>query len=288
MKKLLRIKRLLKVRNSSGFTLVEIIISCALLSILILGIMMFVTPVLKMVTSNQKNARATMLSETVDTYISGVLRTAKMVEVFENVDCTFPETSSLNLMSNSPADGGLHKIVEFMKAGDNALNYEVRALGIVVKDNGLVTSQGIRIYNIPVMNDAHMEAGGTLAARVGEARPAFHDLMFEGLYPTVKIETFKMQEASGTEKTSNARGYRISTKVYSDPKCYSQASDEAREKSMMAFEGVTYFEALNLGGEASDVIQVKPTIQDAMDAHGEEPDNLYYPATIIYYVAPKK
>lgn len=287
MKKLLRIKRLLKVRNSSGFTLVEVIISCALLSILILGIMMFVTPVLKMVTSGQKNARATMLSETVDTYISGVLRTAKMVEIFENVDCTFPETTSLNLMSSSPDGAGLHMIDEFMRTGDNALNYEVRAIGIVIKDSDVIAKQGIRIYNIPVENDYHL-ATSTLAAKLSEARPAFHDLMFEGLYPTVKIEAFKSQDSdTGDETTTNARGYRISTKVYSDSKCYSQASDEAREKSMLAFEGITYFEAMNLDKPASDIIQVKPTIQDAMDAHGEA-ENLYYPATIIYYVAPRK
>lgn len=289
MKKFFKIKRLLKARNKSGFTLVEVIISCALLAILVLGIMSFVTPVLKMVSSGQKNARATMLAETIDTYISGVLRTAKMVEVFENVDYVCPDTSGINMISSSPSGGGLYKIDEFMRTGDNAQKYEVRALGIITKTTGDVTTQGLRIYNIELTSS--FGSGADVATSFefkSTPKVAFQDLMFEGLYPIVKLETFKAQESStGTETDHNASGYRISTKVYSDLKCYNASGDE-RDKSRLAFEGVTFFENLNFnGGSASDIITVA-TVQDSMDTHGEVAGKLYYPATIIYYVAPKR
>lgn len=290
MKKFFKIKRLLKARNKSGFTLVEVIISCALLAILVLGIMTFVTPVLKMVSSGQKNARATMLAETVDTYISGILRTAKMVEVFENVNYECPGVANINLTSYSPSGGGLYKIDEFMRTGTHAENFEVRALGIITKNSGDVTTQGLRIYNIELQNG--FADGSEVASAFnfkGTPRIAFQDLMFEGLYPVVKLETFKAQESStGDETEHNASGYRISTKVYSDSKCYSAVSQEERDKSRLAFEGVTFFENLNFnGGSASDIITVA-SVQDAMEEHEAENGKLYYPATIIYYVAPKR
>lgn len=270
-------------RNKSGFTLVEIIISCALLAILVLGIMSFVTPVLKMVTSGQKNARATMLAETVDTYISGVLRTAKKVEVFENVNVTSSTSADISLMASSPDGAGLHDISDFM-ATEDGLNYEVHGIGIVTKDSGEITAQGIRIYDL-IVDPATLNIKKE-SFQPANDRQTFNDLMFEGLYVTVKLETFKQQTEDGTETGNNARGYCISTRAYSDTKCYNATSQEERDKSQLAFEGVTYFERLNLA-ETSDVIQVA-SVQDSMDAHTAEDGKLYYPATIIYYVAPKK
>lgn len=282
MKKLLNLKRLLKARRK-GFTLVEVILSCALLSILILGIMMFVTPVLKMVTSGQKNARATMLSETVDTYIAGVLRTAAVVEVFENVELTSTSGGSVDLRALSPAGQGVNKIDEFMAKDDNGTNYEVRSLALVCKDNGAITSQGVRLYNATV-DAATLNLDATTLKTENQA---LNDLMFEGLYATIKLENFNTQDPStGTETTDLAKGYKISTVVYNESKCYN-ISQDTRDKSIQAFTGVTFFQNLNLE-TASDIIKVRE-LQDAMDNHGEPGEGkLYYPATIIYYVAPKK
>lgn len=288
MKKLLNLKRLLKAR-SKGFTLVEVILSCALLSILILGIMMFVTPVLKMVTSGQKNARATMLSETVDTYIAGVLRTAAVVEVFENVNLTSTTGGSVNLGAlSSNAQQGINKISDFMSKSSedgipNSSQYEVRSLALVCKDDGAITSQGVRLYNATVDS-------GTLnldATSLKTENQALNDLMFEGLYATIKLENFNtINSSTGAETTDLAKGYKISTVVYNESKCYNIAQD-TRDKSIQAFTGVTYFQNLNLES-ASQTIKIQE-LQDAMDAHGAPGDGkLYYPATIIYYVAPKK
>lgn len=294
MKKLLNLKRLLKARNSSGFTLVEVILSCALLAILILGIMMFVTPVLRMVTSGQKNARATMLAETVDTYIAGVLRTAKKIEVFENVDFSSSATTDLNLRALSPAGQGINKIEEFMTTGENSMNYEVHAIAIVAKDTGDITSQGIRIYNASVDSAYNLVAASLYPDKNNQA---LNDLMYEGLYATVKLDTFETQDPStGAETGHNASGYSIQTLVYSDSKCYN-VLQETRDKSILAFEGVTFFQNLNMsteknaddsvGAPAEPIITVSD-VQSAMDGHTAEDGKLFYPGTIIVYVSSRK
>lgn len=283
MKKLLKLKRLLKARNKSGFTLVEVIISCSLLAILVLGIMSFVTPVLKMLSSGQKNARATMLAETLDTYISGVLRTASVVEVFENVPVAASTSGFLSMRAYSAYGLGIDKIDTFMSTDENSLNYEVRALGIITKNQGDLNRQGVRVYNMEVDQSAY-------AINMSSASPAFHDLMFEGLYPTVKIETFLSEEDDVDESAGipNAKGYKVETLVYTDSKCYN-IEEEQRDKSLLVFQGITFFENLNFKTGASDVISVAATVQDAMDAYAEgSSGGLFYPATIIYYVAPKK
>ncbi len=280
MKKLLKLKRLLRARNKSGFTLVEVIISCSLLAILVLGIMSFVTPVLKMLSSGQKNARATMLAETLDTYISGVLRTASVVEVFENVPIAAPSTSNLSMASYG---SGITNINTFMATDDNSDKYEVRALGIITKNEGDLNRQGVRVYNMDVDQS-------TFAAKMPTASLAFHDLMFEGLYPIVQVSTFLSEEDDVDESAGipNAKGYKVETLVYTDSKCYNIDSDE-RDKSLLVFQGVTFFENLNFKTGASDVIKVAADAQTAMDAYAEHSSGgLFYPATIIYYVAPKK
>lgn len=278
MKKLFRIKRLLKIRNSSGFTLVEVIISCALLSILVLGIMSFVAPVLRMVNSGEKNARATMLAETIDTYISGVLRTAVRVEIFENVDYRDYKTSGAGLFDIS--SGGLNNIREFMNKGTNSENFQIRCLGIVMGDKGLKV-QNFKVGSNFELNDKPYNA--------------FNDLMYDGLYPVIEIDTFKAQEkSSGTETDVNANGYKISTKVYSDAKCYNVLESE-RDKSHLAFEGVTFFELQNYEHAtaagttvepAPDVIEAN-TVQGALDAYSTEGDN-FYPSTLIFYIVSSK
>ena len=72
MKKL--IKLLKRRRKNSGFTLVEMVISCGLLGILVVGITLFISPVLQSAASNEVNVRATLLADTVNNYISRTTR----------------------------------------------------------------------------------------------------------------------------------------------------------------------------------------------------------------------
>lgn len=290
MKKLFNLKRLLKMRNSSGFTLVEVILSCALLSILVLGIMTFVTPVLRMMTLGEKNARATMLAETIDTYVTGVLRTARKVEIFENVDLDTAFSGGNSLFAYGPSDGGLNSIQEFMAIDGNDLKYEVRCLGFVMDNVGSDESEyGVRVVNFKKVDPTTLQLDTT------KQTDAFGKIMYEGLYPIIKFDTFLAQNQSTGDAIvgSNANGYRISTKVYSDLKCYSRATQAERDNSRLAFEGITFFEMVNyfkaddsgtslVSIPASDIIKVSE-VQPAMDAQADTV-LYYYPATLIYYV----
>ena len=82
-----KLKQLLKRRRkNSGFTLVEVVISCGLLGILVLGVTLFITPVLRSAASNEANVRANLLAETIDNYINRSMRSAYFVQIFTNAD----------------------------------------------------------------------------------------------------------------------------------------------------------------------------------------------------------
>ena len=54
--------RLLKKRNKGGFTLVEVVVSVALLAILMGGMMMFIAPIVRNFNDNQKDQSAQSVS----------------------------------------------------------------------------------------------------------------------------------------------------------------------------------------------------------------------------------
>lgn len=296
MKTITKLKRLLKKRNKGGFTLVEVVIACALLSILVLGVLNFVAPVMNRVAVARVNGRATMLAESINTYISGVLKTAYMVEVYENT--TFEIASDTNPSENlkSVSSDGLHEIDEFMQEGDNMANYEVRCIGMKwLKDNGNKGKKKLMLVSCDVENTL---SAGTIPLNLTSRRIVFNSPLYDGLYPIVTLETFKAKDSSGTDVATNAFGYKVSTKVYTDIKCYAAISAAERKKSIMAFEGVSYFSCMNMSNPASDTIEAA-TLQGAIDANkgktvsGEEnkytegDKDYYYPETYIFYVVKK-
>lgn len=296
MKTITKLKRLLKKRNKGGFTLIEVVIACALLSILVLGVFNFVTPVMNRVAVARVSGRATMLAESINTYIAGVLKSAYMVEVYENT--TFEIAGDTNPAQNlkSVSSDGLHEIDEFMQEGDNMANYEVRCIGLKwLKDSGNKGKKKLMLVSCEVENTL---SGGTIPLNITSRRAVFYSPMYEGLYPIVTLETFKAKDSSGADVSTNAFGYKVSTKVYTDVKCYSAISAAERKKSNMAYEGVYYFSCLNMSSPASETIE-SATLQGAIDAnknkmvgteynkYTENGKDYYYPETYIFYVVQK-
>lgn len=293
------IKRLLSKRNNGGFTLVEVIVSCALLSILVLGVMGFVGPVMNMVKINQKNARATMLAETINSYISGCLRNANKVEVFtlsDVGDAMQPEATHLRSKA-----GGLNNIDAFLLDGTNMTDYELHCLGVTWM--AYSTSTGSR-YKL-VLSNCLVNTKATISTSSGNiyklgyegAKPqveVFDDALYTGLYPIIDISNFSTtKDAEGNYVGANANGLKVETKVYSDDKCYNVLPAE-RAKSHLAFVGTSFIEFVNMKGTpASNVIPMADDLQDAIDGHttltytvGDH--SFYYPSTYIYYLVPKK
>lgn len=296
MKKSLNLKRLLKKRNNGGFTLIEVIISVALLGILMMGITMFISPILNTIKLNKKNARATMLAETLDSYISGSLKNAKYVLVVTN--------TTQERMTTVGATGITYAqdtIIPFMRA--NSDDYEVRCLGInwveeKSSSSDFTGNKKLMITNRKVDNNFSSGYNNQLviipatSETERKREKVFDDSLYSLLYPVIDVETFKAQNPDGSEADANAKGYKISAKIYSDPACYNVISDAAREKSYLAFEGVTYAQCANMTTPASDVVPLATT-QAAIDsraadsAYANGGNNYYYPDTFIYYVVPK-
>ncbi len=73
--------RLLKKRNKGGFTLVEVVVSVALLAILMGGMMMFIAPIVRNFNDNQKDQSAQSVSACINDYIVRSIRYATQVAV---------------------------------------------------------------------------------------------------------------------------------------------------------------------------------------------------------------
>lgn len=285
MKKLLNPKRLLKKRNNGGFTLLEVIVSCALLGILVVGVMTFVSPIFNMLRINEKNARATLLSETLDSYIAGSLKNAKMVEVFTNTTRDHAKTDGME------GTTGLQNINQFMEA--NHSDFEVRCIGINWFVDGASPVSGRKklvLTNCEV--DKNYSTGYTNNLVITKETKVFDDTLYDGLYPIVTIETFASQDSAGNDKSTNASGYKITADIYGDPRCYSVISDAARGNSYLSFKGATYVQCVNMTAPASNIIELNST-QAAIDSgrsgneYTENGESYYYPDTYIYYVVPK-
>lgn len=288
MKKL-SFKRLLKKRNNGGFTLLEVIVSCALLSILVLGVMGFVGPVMNMVRLNEKNARATMLAETIDSYITGCLKNAKMAEVFTLTSGEEAYATDSVILKGKP--DGLNKIDTFLKTDDNAANYEVRCLGISwLTDTKTPGKSKLTLTNCPV--NFKTLSGTSYPLNLTGQTKVFDDTMYNGLYPIVEVTNFSAtKDADGNYIGTNTNGFKVETKVYSDQKCYNVLPAE-RSKSRLAFTGASFIQCVNMNGPASNVIPMRTDLQAAIDsrnsgrAYTDGDHTFYYPNTYIYYVVP--
>lgn len=118
------LKRLSKWRNSSGFTLVEVVVSTALLGVLIVGILLFMTPVFGMIDNNEVNQKADRTATTMELYLSKSLRSSLFVKVF----------TGATLDDINDSSGAIYTDEQFkaMKqfATDNSANYELRCISI--------------------------------------------------------------------------------------------------------------------------------------------------------------
>lgn len=254
--------RLLNKRNR-GFTLVEMVISTALLSILVLGVLGFATPIMNMLRVEQQSARGTALAETIDSYINGTLRNAQMIKIIENV--TYDRIHQPTVATD--AGLGLDDIYKFMQ--DNSDRFEVRCLGICwVADQSspyydpamgntvprklmlvnLKVSQNFAVGSpmsgalMPIPTDLRPNADGSLK---DGATKVFDDSMYFGLYPVVKFSRFKQKDSSGADLTTIANGYKITTEVYADSGIYNTLNKATRDKSRLAFTGEMYCELVN-------------------------------------------
>lgn len=243
MKKRFNLKRLLSKRNKSGFTLIEVIIAMALLGILVTGVVMFASPILTMVSNNKKNAQANMLSESINTYIMGNIRSARIVEIFagQNLDYIMEHGPD----HVYPSEAG--NITTLFSGGSStyAAENEIRCMGMVWLDDDSATGAGrkkLMLVNCKV--DKHLN--------ILSYEKVFDDSLYSGLYPTLHIDTIKTASGATSEN-----GYEIVSKVYMNPNCYNVLQN-VREQSGPNFTGTTYVQCVNLSAAYTKKGQLYP------------------------------
>lgn len=307
-----KMKRLLRLRNKSGFTLVEVIIACALLGILILGVCMFASPILSGVREKEQNARAVMLSEAIDSYIAGKIQYAFYVQSYSNcagsdTDGTAGDPYILSVKYNgdefaNQKGKGLSDMINCLKTDLAGEVFELKCIGMRWTE---IPGSGGR-KKLMLTNEKVDQTNGRLYP--AEAELVFDPVFYDGLYPIVTFGNYNNQytiegvNQVPDDKVDLAPGVKITTQVYLSDKCYS-SNESVREAAGATFTGATFTEFPNIKSNLLNkgVYKILPNTDsrasyaDALSAEagtnpsyiGDDGSNYYCPNTFVYYIARK-
>lgn len=191
-----KLKLLLKRRRkNSGFTLVEMIISCALLGILVLGITVFITPVMRSAASNERDVRATLLAETVNNYISRSTRSAYFVQIFTNAD-----------RAEAYADGAIatneniKKMQEFVNARVDSTGkkiYEMKCVSFTWQSDPQTLEEKYMVMNETFINSTTPVINTTPI-------PIFENCFYDGIFPRFLVEQLKGTDVAPGDSSSES------------------------------------------------------------------------------------
>lgn len=161
--------RLLRKRGSSGFTLVEMIVSVALLAVLMAGMMIFISPVIRSYNDNQVDNNAQNVTTCVQDYISRNIRNSYKMVIFEN-------TSYTSIKSNSAYTDEIKKMNDFCNAsGDPGLtnkSYLLKCLSLRYDD----ADKRFYLWDEAV----DMTANGNI--KTADSKKVFADCLFSDIY----------------------------------------------------------------------------------------------------------
>ncbi|MCH5204115.1 MAG: prepilin-type N-terminal cleavage/methylation domain-containing protein [Oscillospiraceae bacterium] len=203
------LKRLMSKRNNAGFTLVEVVISVGLLGILLLGMTIFVGPILQAAADTKGDIRASILAETVNAYISRSLMNAQYVAVFEGItsvrDSDKNDSDHKADLDKVYANSALMPLKTYMEKDNNSNLYEVRCISITRKADD-------RTNQIKWMVNLNKVKKGVDSQiyYIEDSNPVFDDCFYDDLYPQIIVEQ-AMKDAS-----SKAAALKLTINIYSD------------------------------------------------------------------------
>lgn len=296
-----RLRRLLRLRNSSGFTLVEVIVACALLGILVIGVMGFVTPVLMTVREKEKNARAFMLSDAISTYIYSATQNAYYVATFTGAatgDTTGVSPKIVGLTYNGTefpkTGGGLSTLKSCYDKLDKD-KYEIRCIGIRWSEDKLTGEKKLMLTNEKVDTEK-------LTLNPAKSKPVFEECFYTGLYPMIKFENYNSQYGDkplDDDTKKIAPGLGLIVDIYTSLDCYNTDSD-VRKDAMFTMSGTSYIGFNNIKSTItndSGKYEIVPNqevntyanalAKDSTAVYNENGNKYYYPESFIYYIAHK-
>lgn len=169
-----KIKRRLFSRNNGGFTLVEVIISTALLGILLIGIIAFITPAFKLMKSEETNAQATTVASAIENYITRSLRSTPYVKIFTNA-----QFADFAAGQPSIASGDLKEMLDWAAAAENAEIYEIRCISVRMTTDIRSNETKYMLYQSYIKDNQLASAYDY---------PVFENCFYDGLFPKVDIK----------------------------------------------------------------------------------------------------
>ena len=167
--------RLLKKRRSGGFTLVEMVISVALIGILLGGMMLFISPVLQTYKNNQNDITAENTTTCIQEYISRSLRNSYRIAIFAN-------TNYSSIKSTAEYTDRIKAMNSYCNTtnGPSAVNKTVvlKCLSLRYDD----ADNKYYLYNekVDMTKDGALETQSDGITPKGDK--VFADILYEGLY----------------------------------------------------------------------------------------------------------
>ena len=185
-----KLKRRLMRRNNGGFTLVEVIVSSALLGVLLVGMIMFISPVMQIMQDEQKDARGNIIGASLEHYISRSVRSTIFLKTFTNATIT-----DTNIGGAINTDPDLIAMMNWCGLPANQNRYEVRCISIRKTEDDRNRTEG----NLPTsrfMIYQEYFATGATNLDPSYSLPVFDNAFYGDLYPriTVKQATNKYEE----------------------------------------------------------------------------------------------
>lgn len=215
--------KLLKKRGSSGFTLVEMVVSVALLAILLGGMMLFITPIVRSFNDTQTDLTAENVAVCLNNYITRTIRYSSQVAVFSNTNYTDIQSSteykariqSMNAYCTSKNGGGNN-------------TYYLRCLSLKYDD----ATKRYYLYEEDVD-----QTNGNL--NPDKAKKVFSDCFYNDLYMTFEI----VQPENGDYPTLEG-----STPLRNDALQVTIAAYKDEDRRNMVYHGDGVFELRQIKG----------------------------------------
>lgn len=199
MKKILR---LLKRRKNGGFTLVEVIVSCALLGILIMAVVGMITPVMSVVMRNEKNANALMIAEGMEAYIDRNIKNSVYCAVFTNA--IFGD-----LTTTIDQHDAVKEMKDFLNEGDNKNIYDLKIMGIRWEQDSKTHLMKYMVKNIRLNYDDSFNLKTTAIYHTA----VFEECFYDNLYPDVTFEVMAYNEKADDGTITATRNVALKTVI---------------------------------------------------------------------------
>lgn len=199
-----KIMKFFKRRRNGGFTMVEMVVSVALLGILVAGMTIMVAPILNSFNDTQRHLIAENVSTCIQTYVSSSMKDATNVVIFADTDYD-------ELKSSSVVKQELKALREFCST-QSSLNKPAYTLHCISLEYD-TTDQRYYVYNKTCKMGTDDEPFDTSKDAL-----AFSECLYNDLYYTLSIsKALDLDDATGATRLNDTAEISIST--YSDAAC---------------------------------------------------------------------